>query len=71
MHRLIHCYLGLLLLALSAKAYAQSGSQAILRSRIKKVMDTPHARIGVGILGLDFHDSLRQWQPALPDAERL
>lgn len=48
----------LLLLGMSLHGHARSVQQKQLNAAIHRVIDTAHAHIGVGVLGLDFEDSL-------------
>lgn len=57
--RLIRYFHSLLfLLALPVAGAAQTGGKSLLQSRIQAIIDTSGAKIGVGLLGLDFSYSL-------------
>lgn len=48
----------LMLLGMNLNGYARSVQKEQLYTAIHRIIDTAHAHIGVGILGLDFEDSL-------------
>ncbi len=54
----LHALFILIALLLPLEMLAQLSRQAILKSSIQRIIDTSRGRIGIGIAGLDFKDSL-------------